>query len=488
MNTQPFDAPDLDHLIATLDPERHPLSAVDRATADALLAQLVTEPVPHPKFGTLRWQRAILPIAAAGTGIVGIALAANLGVLPGLDAAAPPSPAPAPSQSLVVLGAAEPATAADAAVARDACVSFVVPVGAKPEMDILLAERRGDAVFVALRQGQGTLDCIANLPPAGSEVTYVRDIGHYPPTTEQARPETIAADDAVPHYTETTHLTENPPFGEEWMIHRGFYGADVTGLTAEFVGQSLPATLLSDGTFVAWGPFDMTHRPPFQDGLWTYRLTLADGGEASVIAPEAAPSPAPQTMPVGTVVAAPEPINDTALVDAAVEACLANTIQIGPRPQLAVVGAVRQGDDLFIPMRGDEFSMDCVAGLTPGTSEIAEAWGSDYGPVATRVKPADASGPQDIVLSGGSTASDWISLRGFHGSDVVGIVGEYGGHSFPAALFSDRSFLIWGPTTINVQKLGPQENDPATWNAARPVWTLHLTFADGRTATLIREA
>ena len=68
MNTQPFDAPDLDHLIATLDPERHPLSAVDRATADALLAQLVTEPVPHPKFGTLRWQRAILPIAAAGTG------------------------------------------------------------------------------------------------------------------------------------------------------------------------------------------------------------------------------------------------------------------------------------------------------------------------------------------------------------------------------------------------------------------------------------
>lgn len=75
MNThRPFDA-EHDHLITTLDPERRPLSTAERATADALLEQLVADPIPHPKFGTHRWQRAILPIAAAGAGIVGIALA-----------------------------------------------------------------------------------------------------------------------------------------------------------------------------------------------------------------------------------------------------------------------------------------------------------------------------------------------------------------------------------------------------------------------------
>ena len=471
-----------DDLIATLDPQRRPLSAADRATAEALLEQLVTEPAPHPTFGTRRWQRALLPLAAAATGIVGIALAANLAVIPGLDALAPPPPAPS-AQNMVVLDAAQTATPEEADAAREACINNVVVMGTRPEMDILVAERRGDAIFVALRQGQGTLDCIVNMDPATNEVIYTRALGPYPPTTEQARPAALASDDAVSHYTMTTPLTENRPYSN-WMIHRGFHGAGVSAITAEFVGQSFPTTLLPDGTFVAWGPFDLPHSA-LGDGLWTYRLTLANGSTNSVIAPESAPSPAPETMPITTEVKAWVPVDDNAMVDAVVEACLADAIKIGPRPQLEVVGAVRLDDQVFVPLRNDELTLDCYADIAPGTSDIAEARGRDYHAVATSVKPTDVSGPRDVILSGMARAPERIELRGYHGADVASIVGEYGGHSFQAALFADRSFLICGPTTSNLQELGPQEADPATWNDLPLVWTLRLTFADGSTSTVV---
>lgn len=233
MNTSQADT---DTLLKQLDaaPEE-PLSPTDRRRARARMEQiLATDPraTIHPVSGARGVSRRRLTVtfpAVAVAAVAGIAAAVTL--------------APSGDAYASWTAEAEPATAADTALAAKACV--------EPGENVLLAERRGEWVAIATESSEPAFaTCLVHLPVGATSAGEVhRAVGGGQGAVPAAGEFT---DGVISETTDAGFLG----FGSSLTVafNVGFVGPDVTDVTITTPnGRHVEATV-DDGRFLAWWP------------------------------------------------------------------------------------------------------------------------------------------------------------------------------------------------------------------------------------------
>lgn len=257
-------------LIDPLDADLRALDAADRVidpaararSAARLDAVIAAEPGLRPFRVNARW---LVPAAAAA--MVGAL------ILPGMFTPTPayaswtPTPTPLP----------EPAARAASRACLDSLAASAAkgsaPSHAKPDLRLetvrtVVAEQRGEFVFVALATGSGVeYSCLA--PAAHPD--RVSSAGGGIPTMASPEPAPLTPQQLT---SGGAGLAGSPSGG--FGYSQGRVGADVRRVTIHADGQRVEASV-NDGHFAAWWPTKAATAEPMPDPIVTFDVTLADG-------------------------------------------------------------------------------------------------------------------------------------------------------------------------------------------------------------------
>lgn len=258
MRTRPDDAA-LDAALRSLDPApRAELTDHEQERAEATFARLVSSPVPTPDAAVPRRRirrRAAAVAAAATAAVAGVAAPALLG---GGGAFASWTPTPEPVSSAEV--PAVVATCRDAMGAPD-----------RGE-DVVLAEQRGDWVFVLLASPGERVTCLMEKDFVGrSRETSEGFVGGGWDPDDPPAP--VLAPDGLAEGTSMESVTEDDA---TVSFVEGYLGSNVTAVEVHVsTGLDVEASV-GDGRFAAWWP-GRPQSSTVPSETFSYTVTLADG-------------------------------------------------------------------------------------------------------------------------------------------------------------------------------------------------------------------
>lgn len=291
MNTQLFD-PLTDRALRSLDTADTTPDPVTRARAEDTLERILATPtVGSPASGRApRRRRWLVPVAAAGVaGVVAVPILVN-------------SSGPAYATWTAKPG---PVASADLTRAGDACRKQLeqmekegqsLPPETRPIVKadtakVVLAERRGEYVFVALATDSGAeLSCLSDADRPGR----VTSAGGSVPTAA-AEPVTVARDNVS---TGGSGVSGGPEGSV--MTLQGLAGADVAAVTLRTEGRVIEATV-SDGHFAAWWPSGPITAEPVVLPPVQIDVTLTSGKVVTDVAAEGPQAAMPGPREIGRV-------------------------------------------------------------------------------------------------------------------------------------------------------------------------------------------
>lgn len=259
-----------DDAIRALDPADTSLDDATQRRAAASLERIIAAPPqgvgPGKKILTRRRLWLVPGVAAAGLAVALVGPTLTHTEQPAFAWTNTPSPVNAQ-------GAAQAATACTAAlrqsVAEDRTGS--VPAAIRPVIDLtrvklVVSERRGNYVFVALGQGQATYSCLS---PLTSPDQVQASGGELPtPSTPALR---LGSDDAI-----ADGYTTGSDSGRGYASLVGHAGQDVTGVIIRTGEQNIHASV-ANGYFAAWWPTSGPNASPTPAGGYDLTVTLNNG-------------------------------------------------------------------------------------------------------------------------------------------------------------------------------------------------------------------
>jgi len=259
-----------DDAIRALDPADKSLDDATQRRAAASLERIIAAPLhgagPGKKSLTRRRLLLVPGVAAAGLAVALVAPALTHIERPAFAWTNKPSPVNAQA-------AAQAAAACTAAlqqsVAEDRTGS--VPAAIRPTIDLatvklVVSERRGNYMFVALGQGQATYSCLS--PFASPGQVQASGGGLPTPSTPALR---LKSNDAIADGYATG--TDN---GSEYASMVGYAGQDVTGVIIRTGEQDIHASVAS-GYFAGWWPTSGPKASPTPAHGYTLTITLKNG-------------------------------------------------------------------------------------------------------------------------------------------------------------------------------------------------------------------
>ncbi len=259
-----------DDAIRALDPADKSLDDATQRRAAASMERIIAAPLhgagPGRTSLTRRRLWLVPGVAAAGLAVALVGPALTHTERPAFAWTNTPSPVNAQA-------AAQAAAACTAAlrqsVAEDRTGS--VPTAIRPTIDLdmiklVVSERRGNYMFVALGQGQATYSCLSPLTSPGQ--VQASGGGLPTPSTPALR---LNSNDAI-----ADGYTTGADNGREYASMVGYAGQDVTGVIIRTGEQDIHASV-ANGYFAAWWPTSGPKASPTPEHGYTLTITLKNG-------------------------------------------------------------------------------------------------------------------------------------------------------------------------------------------------------------------
>lgn len=259
-----------DDAIRALDPADTSLDNATQRRAAASLERIIAAPPqgvgPGEKIFTRRRLWLVPGVAAAGLAVALVGPTLTHTEQPAFAWTNTPSPVNAQA-------AGQAAAACTAALRQSVAEDRIgsVPAADRPVIDLtrvklVVSERRGNYMFVALGQGQATYSCLGPLSSPGQ----VQASGGGLPTlsTPALR---LGSDDAI-----ADGFTTGTDNGHEYAAMVGYAGQDVTGVIIRTGEQDIHASV-ANGYFAAWWPTSGPKASPTPVHGYDLAITLKNG-------------------------------------------------------------------------------------------------------------------------------------------------------------------------------------------------------------------
>jgi hypothetical protein len=259
-----------DDAVRGLDPANKSLDDATQRRAAASLERIIAVPLhgegPGKESLTRRRLWLVPGVAAAGLAVALVGPMLSHTEQPAFAWTNTPSPVNAHA-------AAQAAAACTGALRQSVAEDMTggVPASIRPSINLamvklVVSERRGNHIFVALGQGQAAYSCLSLLTSPGQ---VQASGGGLPTPSTPALP--LRSNDAL-----ADGYTTGTDNGHEYASMVGYAGQDVTGVIIRTGEQDIHASV-ANGYFAAWWPTSGPKASPTPAHGYTLTITLKNG-------------------------------------------------------------------------------------------------------------------------------------------------------------------------------------------------------------------